>query len=241
MNTPVPDCVAKMNDSAVRFGQLTVRGFRRLQDVKLSLRPLSVMIGANGTGKTSILDVLSLLAYSAQGRLSSSLSELSGLANVLTYDRVEDLELGITMEVRAHEPLEYSLGDVYTGTNDFIDAADAKRKMREWVGHNPKFHPHAAQHDFEAWLLPFWSDIQKLAGHTKSAPLGPPESVNHKRPPSHHVREIFRIGTCRNHYSKPRDAGRILLGNDLSIAANACPELKAFLNTILTLCDAPCI
>jgi len=98
-----------MDHSSQRFGQLSVQGFRRLHDVKLGLRPLSVMIGANGTGKTSVLDVLSLLAASAQGRLGYSISELSGLANVLTYDRAEELGLQITMDVPGHEPLEYSL------------------------------------------------------------------------------------------------------------------------------------
>ncbi|HXB74503.1 MAG TPA: DUF4276 family protein [Candidatus Acidoferrales bacterium] len=131
-----------------------------------------------------------------------------------------------------------ALTDVYTGTSDFIDAADARRKMREWVGKNPKFHPHAAQHDFEAWLLPFWSEIQALAGNKKAAPTGPPESVNHTRPPSYHIREIFRIGTCPRDYSKTRDVARILRGKDLTVAANKCPELKAFLNTILTLSGA---
>jgi predicted ATPase len=67
------------------------------------------MIGANGTGKTSVLDVLSLLASSAQARLGSSISELGGLANVLTYEKAEELGLGITMEVPGHDPLEYSL------------------------------------------------------------------------------------------------------------------------------------
>lgn len=56
-----------------------------------------------------------------------------------------------------------ALTDVYTNKNlttrDFTDAADAKLKMREWVGDNPKFYPHAAQHDFEAWLLPYWATI----------------------------------------------------------------------------------
>lgn len=107
--------------------------------------------------------------------------------------------------------------------------------MRAWVGDNDRFHPHAAQHDFEAWLLPFWSDIQALAGHAKAAPPGPPEAVNHNRPPSHHIREIFRIGSHRKAYVKSRDAARILRGKDLTEAANKCPELKAFLNTILTL------
>ena len=129
-----------------------------------------------------------------------------------------------------------ALTDVYTGTSDFKDAADAKRKMRGWVGPEPRFHPHAAQHDFEAWLLPYWSDIQKLAGHNRSAPSDSPETVNHHRPPAYHLREIFRAGKCRDDYSKPRDANRILRGQDLSVSAAQCPELKAFLNTILSLC-----
>ncbi len=57
-----------------------------------------------------------------------------------------------------------ALTDVYTGTADFKDAADAKQKMRAWVGPEQRFYPHAAQHDFEAWLLPFWSDIQNWPG-----------------------------------------------------------------------------
>ncbi len=67
------------------------------------------MIGANGTGKTSVLDVLSLLASSAQGKLASSISDLSGLTNILTYDKATDLKLGITMDVPGYAPLEYSL------------------------------------------------------------------------------------------------------------------------------------
>src|SRR5580700_9407458 len=104
--------------------------------------------------------------------------------------------------------------------------------MQAWVGANDRFHPHAAQYDFEAWLLPFWSDIQELAGHRKGAPPGPPESVNHNHPPSHHIKEIFEIGSRGKSYSKIRDAARILRGKDLTIAADKCSELKAFLNTI---------
>src|ERR1700678_666177 len=48
-----------------------------------------------------------------------------------------------------------ALTDVYTGSSDFQNAADAKRKMRSWVGPNDRFHTHVAQHDFEAWLLPY--------------------------------------------------------------------------------------
>jgi hypothetical protein len=128
-----------------------------------------------------------------------------------------------------------ALTDVYTGTPDFNNAGDAKAKMRTWVGQNDRFHPHVALHDFEAWLLPYWNEIQRIAGHNRNAPQGPPESIDHNQPPSYHIKEIFRIGTCRDDYSKVRDANRILRNKDLSIAAAACPELKAFLNTILEL------
>jgi len=134
-----------------------------------------------------------------------------------------------------------ALTDVYTGTGEFQDAENAKRKMREWVGENPQFFPHAAQHEFEAWLLPFWGTIQRLAGHNMGAPGGPPEAVNLTRPPSVRIREVFRAGSRGRDYVKPRDADRILRDNDLLAAATACPELRALLNTILSLCGGECV
>jgi hypothetical protein len=38
-----------------------------------------------------------------------------------------------------------ALTDVYTGSNDFQNAEDAKQKMRSWVGPNDRFHAHVAQ------------------------------------------------------------------------------------------------
>lgn len=128
-----------------------------------------------------------------------------------------------------------ALTDVYTGSNppDFTDARDAISKMRNWVGDEGRFHPHAAQHDFESWLLPYWSTIQQLAGHNKNAPTGSPESVNHSKPPAYHIREIFKIGTKGKAYVKTRDALKILKDNDLSHAISTCPQLKELVNTIL--------
>jgi hypothetical protein len=123
-----------------------------------------------------------------------------------------------------------ALTDVYTGSQEFQSAADAKAKMRQWVGD-----PHAAQHDFEAWLLPYWSDLQKLAGHNMALPESPPENVDHDNPPARRIKDLFLKGTRGRAYVKARDAGRVLQGKDLLIAASACPELKAFLNTLLGL------
>lgn len=138
------------------------------------------------------------------------------------------------------KPADHVIGltDVYTGSQppEFATATDAKKKMREWVGGEPRFHPHVALHDFEAWLLCYWPSIQRLAGHNRSAPTGDPERVNHQNPPAHRIREIFRIGTCRDAYVKPRDARRILRDSDLSVAVTRCAELKALVNTIIRAC-----
>ena len=136
-----------------------------------------------------------------------------------------------------------ALTDVYTGISpgDFLDAADAKSKMRQWVGDEPRFHPHAAQYDFEAWLLPYWSRIQQLTGHNRTRPGGSPEQVNHTNPPAYHIKQIFRNGNCRDDYVKPRDAGRILKDQELSLAINQCSELKALINSILKVCDGTTI
>ena len=132
-----------------------------------------------------------------------------------------------------------ALTDVYTGTKDFQNAADAKQKMNTWVGNHPDFYPHVALHDFEAWLLPYWSTIQKKAKHNRAKPGSEPEKVNHDRPPSYHLKEIFERGQCKESYNKIIHAKAIFKGQDLTIAIEACPELKAFINCILRLCGAP--
>src|ERR1700722_5692626 len=65
-----------------------------------------------------------------------------------------------------------ALTDVYTGSTppEFPTARDAKDKRRQWVGVEPRFHPHVALHDFEAWLLPYWTKIQKLTGSNRKVP-----------------------------------------------------------------------
>ena len=73
------------------FQRIKIDGFRRLASVDLALRPMMVMIGANGVGKTSLLDAVSLLSSSASGNLNRSLSALGGISSVLTRGRAASL------------------------------------------------------------------------------------------------------------------------------------------------------
>lgn len=104
-----------------QFAHFSVHGFRRLFDIELDLRSFSVIIGANGSGKTSFLDVFSLLAASARGELNTKIGELSGLSALMTYDKAESLSIGLKMPVSGHEPLEYSLDLQPQGTTYLVN------------------------------------------------------------------------------------------------------------------------
>ncbi len=98
-----------------RFGTIHVQGFRRLYDVDLKLNSLNVVIGANGSGKTSLLDVFSLLAASASGRLKESISDLSGIDANLTNrlaakgDKARFMAFSLAMSVPHHNPIDYRI------------------------------------------------------------------------------------------------------------------------------------
>jgi len=99
-----------MVSSMNRFENISVRGFRRLQKIDLEMRNLIVMIGANGAGKTSFLDVLSILAASASGNLQNLLQLKGGLNEILTRGKVQELEIEISLQVPDKKtPLNYSL------------------------------------------------------------------------------------------------------------------------------------
>ena len=91
------------------FSSLQVSGYRRLHDLDLPLRPLNVLIGANGVGKTSILEVMSFLAASADGRLQDMVSEGGGIVSLVTHDRKEPLCMKLTMPMDKAAPIDYEL------------------------------------------------------------------------------------------------------------------------------------
>jgi len=111
-----------------RISQVKIGGFRRLWQVSLPVRPLMVLIGANGVGKTSLLDAFSLLSASASGNLSSTVSQFGGIASLLTRGRGEELSLLVDMDVPGYQPLEYELRLAPKGTGYSI----SRETLSQW-------------------------------------------------------------------------------------------------------------
>ena len=114
-----------------RVEELRIEGFRRLRSLQLEMRPLMVLLGANGVGKSSLLDAISLLSATATGTLNRSLSDLGGLADVLSRGGSGDLLLGVSMDVPGHEPLDYSFslrpsGQAYSISSEVLSQKSQK-------------------------------------------------------------------------------------------------------------------
>ncbi len=192
-------------------------------------------------GKTERAFKPYLLLY-LQKRLAGKMPKLDFMpydGRIPTGDKLKRVVENLLNDKKQPADAVIALTDVYTGSvpPEFPTAEAAKQKMREWVGAEKRFYPHVALHDFEAWLLPYWEKIKKITGSNRKAPGSAPEKVNHGNSPAYRLAEVFRTGSKTKSYVKARDAGRILKDEDLSVAINACPELKSFVDTIVTLCS----
>jgi predicted ATPase len=58
-----------------------VSNYRSLRDIKLALAPLTIITGANGSGKSNLYRALQLLQHAAQGDLAEALALQGGIAS----------------------------------------------------------------------------------------------------------------------------------------------------------------
>lgn len=63
--------------------EFSVKGYRSLQDISVSLNNLNVITGPNGSGKSNLYHAIHLLAKSAEGSLAKTLALEGGMPSVL--------------------------------------------------------------------------------------------------------------------------------------------------------------
>lgn len=122
---------------------------------------------------------------------------------------------------------------------DFSNAEDAKAALYRYSGQNMKtgqFRAHAAKFELEAWLMPFWNEIAKSLGVRAKKPGARPEDINNEKPPSIHLSDLYRRANSK--YLKAVHVAKWLTADNLETAAEQCPELRAFLNSLLEFAQA---
>lgn len=78
---------------------LTVKGFRSIKSIeKLELRPINVLVGANGSGKSNFVGVLAFLGVLRQGQLVAYTDAAGGAERILHFGSkvTQEIELEIS-------------------------------------------------------------------------------------------------------------------------------------------------
>ncbi|MBI1826490.1 MAG: DUF4276 family protein [Planctomycetes bacterium] len=124
-----------------------------------------------------------------------------------------------------------ALSDVHPNYRNASETKEALRHYAAEAATHPRFRAHAAQFEFEAWLLPHWDEITKSLKVNAAKPGANPEQVNGQSPPSHRLKGLYQ--RARRKYDKVVDALRWLTAERLEQSAKECPQLKEFLDSLL--------
>jgi len=74
---------------------ITVKGFKSIASLRLDLRPINVLIGANGSGKSNFISVFSFLHEISEGRLQDYVRRAGGADQVLHFGSKVTREISI--------------------------------------------------------------------------------------------------------------------------------------------------
>ncbi len=129
-----------------------------------------------------------------------------------------------------------ALIDVYPNHEDAEEAKQALYTIAKVGKSEARFRAHAALWELEAWLLPFWEEIADWLRVPAKRPGPHPEQINGQSPPSKRLKELFQ--RAGREYNKVADAHKWLTAARLERAAKVCPQLKAFLNSLLEFAGA---
>jgi len=123
--------IGKMADMSDRITEVHVAGMRTLADVKLRLDGLTVLIGDNGSGKSSLIEACEILRRAGSESFADDLQKIHGGVESLLRFGATQLELGVRYEVNGKWELHYSLalngdGEVFSESLTIEETLEAR-------------------------------------------------------------------------------------------------------------------
>ncbi len=166
---------------------LTVKGFRSIKSIeRLELRPINVLVGANGSGKSNFVGVFDFLRALRQGRLVDYTDEAGGAEKILHFGSkvTKEIEIEISFRdgtdayhvalsptaddrfyvhdewcwygVKPQYPQPYSVG--LTGSRKEAGISEPQNRVTGWV-----------QSRLESWRLYHFHDTSNTSSMRKTA------------------------------------------------------------------------
>lgn len=114
-----------------KYTRLRVSGFRRILNLDMPLGPLTVIVGVNGCGKSSILDALWLCSASAAGQLKNMIQAFGGFHSFVSKGRAQSVTLGLSASHSNGDRFDYRFSLVDQGTYVGVEKEILERMSAE--------------------------------------------------------------------------------------------------------------
>lgn len=125
--------------------KLEVRGYKSIQDAEIHLGRVNVLIGANGSGKSNLIDLFQLMRRLADGDLQAAVGQAGGADCLLYYGRKTTNRLSIALWFRQNKNLlnGYACELVPTSDDSFVfgeervffqDKSRYEKPLDKWIG-----------------------------------------------------------------------------------------------------------
>src|SRR5207237_2206170 len=80
--------------------RVILKGFKSIRDMNLELRPLNVLIGANGAGKSNLLSFFKLLNFAMTNPLKPYVAAAGYANSLLHFGSQQTREISASLEFR---------------------------------------------------------------------------------------------------------------------------------------------
>ena len=90
--------VRQMYSEATMFQSITVKNFKSYRNATLHLSPLTLLVGANASGKSNAIEAIRILAWLARGQRLDAITTSVQASDVGVRGRVQDLVYGDAQE-----------------------------------------------------------------------------------------------------------------------------------------------
>lgn len=134
--------------------RITVSGFKSIGQMELDLRPINVLIGANGAGRSNFIGVFALLQRVIEGRLQLYVAQAGGADSLLHFGQKQTQSLQLGLRFGPNDT--FYRASLVPSANDALIFAEEEWGHESDIGSQATSSPVGAEGRHESVLLERW-------------------------------------------------------------------------------------
>jgi predicted ATPase len=167
--------------------RIEIEGFKSIRQLRLDLKPLNVLIGANGAGKSNFISLFGLLRHLIEGRLQVYVAQSGGADALLHFGRktTSKLKLELTLGefgyavelVPSNADNLFFLAEHYGDPNETWTSAGHSESRLLTELHAPRVPPKKILLRLQGWRVYHFHDTSASAKVKQTGDLGDNEAL----------------------------------------------------------------